>query len=149
MNFQNSTNTNVYLSWLDIENLVKKAAKKIEDRKYDAIIGITNGGIVPASLIAREKRIDDISFIQMYNKEVKYLSLLSFSDKKKYLIVDDIYDTGNTATIISKILRDVKIVYDFIFLLSRYKINTNLYKKNKIFVGNFLNHDKWIVFPWE
>ena len=56
---------NDYLDWDDIENLVKKTALKIKknNKKYDLIIGIKNGGIIPAILISRELDINNIEFI--------------------------------------------------------------------------------------
>jgi len=47
---------------------------------------------------------------------------------KKYLIADEIYDTGNT---FSK-------VFDCDFCVSYATL-----------VAKILNHNKWVVFPWE
>lgn len=148
---QNKLNSNVYLSWSDIENLVQNAIEKIkiDGKKYDAVIGITNGGIVPARLIAREANINNINFVYMLDKKVQNNILPIFNKEKKYLIVDDIYDTGYTHTTVSNLLRNIKIEYDFLFLLSRYELNENLSQKHNIFVCDILNHDRWIIFPWE
>ena len=60
---------------------------------------------------------------------------------KKYLIVDDIYDTGDT---FAKVFIAVKgLDCDFAFLMARYK------DSNVTIVAKVLNHEKWIVFPWE
>ena len=69
---------NDYLDWDDIENLVKKTALKIKknNKKYDLIIGIKNGGIIPALLISRELDINDIEFISI--RRIKYLNLINF-----------------------------------------------------------------------
>ncbi|NOJ29274.1 MAG: hypothetical protein DA328_03800 [Nitrososphaeraceae archaeon] len=146
---QNGINFNCYLNWSDIDELVQKTVKKVENRRYDTIIGITNGGIIPARLIAREIDVDNIYFIYMLDKKVQNDLLPVFSKDKKYLIVDDIYDTGYTYTIVSQLLGNITIGCDFMFLLSRYEIKNDLIDKNSVFVGDFLNHDKWIVFPWE
>lgn len=149
MSSNNRINSNVYLDWSDIENLVQKSIRKIKNKKYDVIVGITNGGIVPARLIAREMCIENINFIYMSNKKIQYNLLTTFNENTKYLIVDDIYDSGYTYTIVSRLLNNIKIEYDFLFLLSRYELNENLSQKHNIFVCNILNHDKWIIFPWE
>jgi hypoxanthine phosphoribosyltransferase len=60
---------------------------------------------------------------------------------KKYLIVDDIYDTGNTFSKVFDSLRGFDC--DFEFLMSRYS------DSNAILVAKILNHNKWVVFPWE
>lgn len=148
---QNKLNSNVYLSWSDIENLVQNAIEKIkiDGKKYDAIIGITNGGIVPARLIAREANINNINFVYMLDKKVQNNILPVFNKEKKYLIVDDIYDTGYTHTVISKLMENIKIDHDFIYLLGKHNITINRSKKSNTYIGTILNHDRWIVFPWE
>jgi uncharacterized protein len=143
-----TTNLNLkndYLDWDNIENLVKKTALKIKknNKKYDLIIGIKNGGIIPAILISRELDINDIEFItirknKMFKKFNKFLK-----DKKYLLIIDEIYDTGKTFFIVNEYFK--RFEYDYACLVSRYRIPDN----NKIVVGKVLNHKKWIVFPWE
>ena len=135
---------NDYLDWDDIENLVKKTALKIKknNKKYDMIIGIKNGGIIPAILISRELDINDIEFITIRkNKIFNFNKFLK--DKKYLLIIDEIYDTGKTFFIVNEYFK--RFEYDYACLVSRYRIPDN----NKIVTGKVLNHKKWIVFPWE
>ena len=65
---------------------------------------------------------------------------------KKYLIIDEIYDTGDTFYKVFDVVRTFNC--DFAFLISRYKDNINN-DTRRIYVGKILNHNKWIVFPWE
>lgn len=135
---------NYYLDWDNIENLVKKTALKIKknNKKYDLIIGIKNGGIIPAILISRELNINDIEFITIRkNKIFKFNKF--HKDKKYLLIIDEIYDTGKTFSIVNEYFK--RFEYDYACLVSRYRIPDN----NKIVTGKVLNHKKWIVFPWE
>lgn len=135
---------NYYLDWDNIENLVKKTALKIKknNKKYDLIIGIKNGGIIPAILISRELDINDIEFITIRkNKIFKFNKF--HKDKKYLLIIDEIYDTGKTFSIVNKYFK--RFEYDYACLISRYRIPDN----NKIVTGKVLNHKRWIVFPWE
>lgn len=136
---------NYYLDWDDIENLVKKTALKIKknnNKKYDLIIGIKNGGIIPAILISRELDINDIEFITIRkNKIFKFNKF--HKDKKYLLIIDEIYDTGKTFSIVNEYFK--RFEYDYACLISRYRIPDN----NKIVTGKVLNHKRWIVFPWE
>ncbi|MGZ5500816.1 MAG: hypothetical protein ACXWEW_06680 [Nitrososphaeraceae archaeon] len=133
-----------YLDWDDIENLVKKTALKIKknNKKYDLIIGIKNGGIIPAILISRELDINDIEFISI--KRNKIFKFNKFHKNKKYLLIDEIYDTGKTFFIVNEYFK--RFEYDYACLVSRYRIPDN---NNKIVSGKILNHKKWIVFPWE
>ena len=136
---------NYYLDWDNIENLVKKTALKIKknnNKKYDLIIGIKNGGIIPAILISRELDINDIEFITIRkNKIFKFNKF--HKDKKYLLIIDEIYDTGKTFSIVNEYFK--RFEYDYACLISRYRIPDN----NKIITGKVLNHKRWIVFPWE
>ena len=135
---------NYYLDWDNIENLVKKTTLKIKknNKKYDLIIGIKNGGIIPAILISRELNINDIEFITIRkNKIFKFNKF--HKDKKYLLIIDEIYDTGKTFSIVNEYFK--RFEYDYACLISRYRIPDN----NKIITGKVLNHKRWIVFPWE
>jgi uncharacterized protein len=65
------------------------------------------------------------------------------SGDKKYLIVDDIYDSGDTY---SKVHRVIEMFdCDFAFLINRCKYAG----KSSAFIGKILNHNKWILFQWE
>jgi uncharacterized protein len=133
-----------HCSWEQIETLTKIVADKIRisNKTYDAIMGITNGGIIPARLMARELNIDYIQLIPVRNKKLCKEELPLLLKDKKYLIIDEIYDTGAT---FSKVYDAVRIFdCDFAFLMSRYKHNSK-----GTYVGKVLNHGRWIVFPWE
>ena len=133
----------VYYDWQDVEILVQILANKLKKstKNYDIILAVTNGGIVPARLMARELNINDIRFIPIRNKKLFLEELYPLHKDKKYLVVDEIYDTGNT---FSKVLDALSgFECDFAFLISRYK-NTSAKAIAKV-----LNHNKWVVFPWE
>lgn len=136
-----------YCSWEEVESLTKILAHKIRKsnrKKYDTILSITNGGIIPARLMARELDINYIQFIPIRNKKLYKEEMPLLSKEKKYLIIDEIYDTGDT---FSKVYDAVRIFNcDFAFLISRYADDNS---NRKIYVGKILNHNKWIVFPWE
>ena len=60
---------------------------------------------------------------------------------RRYLVVDDIYDTGYMFNRVCDMVKEFDC--DFAFLMSRYK------NSNASLVAKVLNHEKWIVFPWE
>jgi uncharacterized protein len=139
----NERSSKEYCTWQEVDLLVENLAYKIQrsGKQYDAILAITNGGIVPARLMARELNINDIHFIPIRNKKLFINELRPLLKGKKYLIVDDIYDTGNTFSKVFDSLRGVDC--DFAFLMSRNR------DSNAIVVAKVLNHNKWVVFPWE
>lgn len=132
-----------YCTWQEIELLVEKLvhAMRRSGKKYDVVLAVTNGGIIPARLIARDLDINHIQFIVVRNKKLYAEDMLPLLKGKKYLIVDDIYDTGDTFNMIYVMVKDFDC--DFAFLMSRYK------NSNSSLVAKVLNHEKWIVFPWE
>jgi len=136
-----------YYSWEQIELLIKRVANEIvrSNKRYYAILGITNGGIIPARLIARELDISHILFIPIRCKKLHEEEMPPLFASRKYLVVDDIYDTGNT---LSVVFNEVgKFDCDFAFLTRRFADNDTGGREE--YTGEILNHEKWIVFPWE
>ena len=152
MNFKDEINEvnspKEYCSWEEVEYLIIVLADKIikkSNKKYDIILGITNGGIIPARLMARELNIDYIQFIPVRNKELQREEMPLLHKDKKYLVIDEIYDTGDT---FSKVYDVVKVFdNDFAFLMSRYE--QQYHHDIEAFVGKILNYNKWVIFPWE
>jgi uncharacterized protein len=127
-------------SWFEIQYLVKEIARKVGEKKYDCILGISNGGIIPAKLLAEELQIDAIRLIPVRKKNVVTSELPLLDKRKRYLVVDDIYDTGATYGRIAVLMAGYRC--DYAFCMSRYEQNVGVY-------GRILNHNRWIVFPWE
>ncbi|HEY7572769.1 MAG TPA: phosphoribosyltransferase family protein [Nitrososphaeraceae archaeon] len=132
-----------YCTWCEIEVLVEKLTRAIHrsGKKYDVILAITHGGIIPAKLVARELTINHLQFIPIRNKKLYMQEMPSLVEDRKYLIVDDIYDTGDTFAKVFDIVK--RFDSDFAFLMTRFKDN------NAKLIARVLNHEKWIVFPWE
>jgi uncharacterized protein len=109
------TSAKEYCSWEEVDILTKTIAQKIRNsnKKYDAILGITNGGIIPTRALAKELEINDIQFIPFKNKKLYAKVMPILSKDKKYLIVDEIYDTGETLSKVDNVLK--KFDYDFAF----------------------------------
>ncbi len=128
-----------HCSWDEIRGIVKGLAGKIRG-KYDCVLGITNGGIVPARLVAEELRIICIMLVPVRGKQVIKEEMPRLDGNKKYLVVDDIYDTGDTYRKVKAALKGYDC--DFAFCMSRYRQDFGAY-------GRLLGHEKWIVFPWE
>jgi hypoxanthine phosphoribosyltransferase len=129
-------------SWFEIHHLVNKIAQQVKakQRTYDCILGVANGGIIPAKLLAEELNMDAIQLIPIRKKQIVMDDMPKLDKKKSYLVVDDIYDTGDTFKILSQSLKEYKC--DYAFCMSRYRhdIGTS---------GMILNHNRWIIFPWE
>jgi hypoxanthine phosphoribosyltransferase len=129
-------------SWFEVHHLVREIAGQLKDSggKFDCVLGISSGGIIPAKLLAEELGIDSIKLIPVKNKQVVYSDMPRLDKQQKYIVIDDIYDTGATSQNVSVALKGYK--FKFAFCLSRYP-------DCKEISGRILNHDRWIVFPWE
>jgi xanthine phosphoribosyltransferase len=98
------------ISWEQLHRDAKALAWRLLDMKtWKGIVAITRGGLVPASIIARELeiRLVDTVCISSYDfkemGESKILKSLDIDDKD-WLLVDDLVDTGRTASIVKDML---------------------------------------------
>lgn len=126
-----------FLSWHDITSLVDSLCTqiRIECEKQDKLVsevykgvhGIPRGGVIIAVLIS-------------HKLNVPYLTSLKEMYGKRFLVVDDIADTGIT---LSKLKAEVYNGADIATL----HYATDSIVKPKFYVD--LKNDDWIVYPWE
>lgn len=128
-------------SWQEIELLVREIADQVKKSgvRYSCILAITRGGIVPARLLSRELGIDTIQFIPVRNKAVIKSEMPVLDADNHYLVIDDIYDTGDTYHKVANVLKGFNC--DYCFCMSRYERHG--------ITAKVLDHNRWIVFPWE
>lgn len=117
----------LFLTWEDIENDINILCNKLKDRKFQFITGLPRGGLIPAVLISHKL---DITY--------KSLNLSKAIIEGRYLLVDDVADSGET-------LVDKK--YD------GYVKATLHYKKHSLIKPDYyareIPNDVWLVYPWE
>jgi uncharacterized protein len=128
-------------SWQEIEYLVKEIAARVikSGIRYNCILAIAKGGIVPARLLSRELGIDTIQLVPVRNKMVIKSEMPVLDASRRYIVIDDIYDTGDTCHKVAHALTGFNC--DFAFCMSRHK--------NHGIAAKVLDHNNWIVFPWE
>jgi uncharacterized protein len=78
-----------YCSWEEVEFLIKLIADRIQksNKKYDVILGVTNGGIIPARRMARELDNNYIQPIPVRNKKLHREELPLFYETKNILLL--------------------------------------------------------------
>lgn len=138
----------VVISWEDFHKHTKELAQKIKTSgKYNKIIAISRGGLIPAGIISYELDIRDTQAIdvssydgenQRQNNDVIVKADIKNVDEKT-LIIDDISDTGRTFELVHHLYPKAK-------LASVYAKSTGI-KAVDIYGGQV--PDKWIVFPWD
>ena len=142
-----------HLSWEDIADAVQKIGDRIKESGYvpDYLIGITLGGLVPLMLLAKQLKNRNVLTIaaQSYDGdkkrelEIRYLPDVDLKGKR-VLLIDEVADSGDTLTAISKILHEK-------YSVGELKSAVVVYKNHSTFKPDFslLSTDEWVVFPWE
>jgi xanthine phosphoribosyltransferase len=122
--------------------------------KWQAIVAITRGGLVPAAIVARELdiRVIETVGIASYHdyktqselqviKDVSHnLIDLAGGDGKAILIVDDLVDTGKTAKVVREMMPKAHFATVYAKPMGRPLVDT--------FVTE-VSQDTWIYFPWD
>ena len=140
------------LSWKGFEKIMNKLIKQIPLEKFDSIMCVSSGGLVPGKLIADKSGLPlAVIAASAYEKgktqvkkEVTLGGIASIHPiKGKILLVDDIVDTG----------KSMEKVYNF--LIEKKEIinvaSAVLYlKPGSCFQPDFYVDEtkKWIVFPY-
>jgi hypoxanthine phosphoribosyltransferase len=143
------------LTWADVEQGVNIIINRIGNKKYDYVIGIANGGLIPATLIAKRLKLKTMSVgLESYDgKNFKNVTLWSEINKRLYilqqhglcLLVDDISDSGKSFNYIKNAyLKNEEILCDTASLVVKPKTTF----MPDYFAMN-VNTDTWVKFPWE
>lgn len=123
--------------------LVKMQAEK--QLKWHGVIAITRGGMIPATIIARELNIllVDTLCISSYDHDkqgaIKVLKRPD-GDGDGYLLIDDLVDTGKTARAAREMLP--KAIFATVYAKDAGKPLVDVYERD--FAQNV-----WIHFPWD
>lgn len=132
---------------VDINNL----ASKLQDEKFEAILGVARGGLLLTQFLAIKLNLRDVFTINsilyddtMKNEKSKVFNIPDLSGYKKVLIADDIVDSGETLSNILEILEKS-------FPHIEFKIASLFYKKTALITPDFMEKEAtaWIDFFWE
>lgn len=85
------------ISWDEYLEAVDHLARKLEqlyDPREAAIIGISRGGLIPATILAHRLGVPGV--LVGYTSHGRFVLPGCFPMCKQWLIVDDLYDTGHT-----------------------------------------------------
>lgn len=148
------------LSWREIEFNIREidAWLKAIEFKPNVIVGINRGGIVPARLLSDRLGVTKIVIISAsrykYGEQEKTEGSIvledypPFEDGSTILVVDDIWDTGET---IRKMRSHIckhsvnTIQLKFVTLVSK----TPGYSPELDYTPVVMSPDSWVVFPWD
>ena len=159
------------LQWSDIEDNCYKIAEQVlntispsSSMKVDAVIGLSRGGLVPATIIAHLLNVRKVLVHGYHSYDtdtnmrdpnnahgVMYKDVVYDLKKglygKQFLIVDDLCDEGITLQGLTKRLyKKFHIGAVQFYTATLYCKSHSIFKPH--FVGEYCNKD-WLVFPWE
>jgi adenine/guanine phosphoribosyltransferase-like PRPP-binding protein len=134
------------ISWEQLHRDSKALAWRLVGmHAWKGIVAITRGGLVPASIIARELeiRLVDTVCISSYDErdqgETTILKSANIDDDD-WLLVDDLVDTGQTACIVREMLPKAHFATVYAKPEGRPLVNTFITE---------VSQDTWILFPWD
>ena len=134
------------ISWEQLHRDAKALAwRLVEKTEWKGIIAITRGGMVPASIIARELeiRLVDTVCVSSYDHRdqgnVNVLKPVDI-DGDGWLLVDDLVDTGQTARVVRDMLPKAHFATVYAKPAGRPLVDTFITE---------VSQDTWILFPWD
>ena len=122
------------VDWFEMESLVNHLCEKINshDKKYQNILGLQRGGLIPAVMISHTLGIP----------------MVKGDISPNTLIVDDICDSGET---LDKLIKKYQTLYNEPFNLDsavlHYKPHTSCFEPT--LHAEKWNKDVWLIYPWE
>jgi|SRR5579859_2330248 len=136
------------VSWDDVQRDSAILAAKLAERgRWQGIVAVARGGLVPAALVSRSLEIRTVETISIatyerdHQGEPRLLKPPSATtDGAGWLIIDDLVDRGTTMRVVRKLLPKAQVGV--------------LYAKPEgepladVFVRQF-PQDSWLDFPWE
>lgn len=132
------------VTWEEVVTICDRLAIKLERGEYTRILAVSRGGLVPACLLAHRLNINRVESININKLDLHGpIDLIKYQfsqNQDKFLVVDEIVDTGYT-------FRMIRNVLPYVYYVA-------LYTKPKGFefadlIGVKIIQDTWLHFPWE
>jgi len=136
-----------YYTWQQVQNMVQDILRQTRDKQFDAVVGLTRGGLTPAVLVSQYLDIPmhTLKISLRDHQEQESLAVLDKLSNQKVLVIDDINDTGATINYIKENWTLNNLTYAVL-------INNEASDADVDYSSVDINkreNDVWIVFPWE
>ncbi len=138
------------VTWAEVHRDAKRLVRKLMGLgPFEGIVALTRGGLVPASILAREMeiRVVDTLCISTYEKQqMGEINVLKIPERaaavggEGWLLVDDLVDTGTTARKAREILPKAHFATVYAKPQGKPVVDT--------FVAE-VEQDVWVFFPWD
>ena len=140
-----------YYTWEQIESMTQDILRQTRDKQFDAVVGLTRGGLTPAVLISQYLDIPmhtlKISLRDHVGEDnvVEARENFGVNSGKNILVIDDINDTGATLNYLQESWGHDTVTYAVLINNEASDADVD-YSSINI---NKMEDDVWIVFPWE
>ena len=142
-----------YYGWEEVAGLTQDIIRQatVDGKKFDAVVGLTRGGLTPAVLISQYLDIPmhalKVSLRDHVGKDdlVEAREAFGINSGKNILVIDDINDTGATINYLKECWGHDNATYAVLFNNEASEAEVD-YSARDI---NKLENDVWIIFPWE
>ena len=134
------------VSWEELHRDAKALAwRLLGNGPWQGIVGIARGGLVPATIVARELeiRLIDTFCVSSYDHQTRgKVDVLKAppGSGEGWLIIDDLVDTGATAKVVRDALPNAHFATIYAKPTGRPLVDTYITE---------VSQDTWIHFPWD
>ena len=134
------------VSWAELHRDAKALAWRLVGiGPFEGIVAVTRGGLVPAAIVARElelRLIDTLCIASYDDRKQGALTVLKGveGDGTGWLIIDDLVDTGKTATKVREMLPKAHFATVYAKPAGRPLVDSFITE---------VSQDTWILFPWD
>jgi hypoxanthine phosphoribosyltransferase len=153
----------VYYTWHDIENLTQKVISHMRKENWvpTIIVGITRGGLIPATLISHQLKTPMCSLDVSLRDNNLFKPTTSWipneiTNGHRILIVDDLNDTGQTFSWIKTDWQETIKGISATWPENSIKFAALMHNVPSPFQTDFwgieINKEedpRWVVYPWE
>ena len=131
--------------WNKIDDLVQEIKNRSSNFKPTHIVGIARGGLIPAVMLSHQLNLPmETLGVSFRDNKATHHTKFKPIDDARYLIVDDINDSGTTFKVVSDIFKNRRLTFATAALVNKEKSDFSV-----DFYGEMFYYDDWINFPWE
>lgn len=140
----------VHIDWSDIDQSIEDILKDLPFNKFDTILGLARGGMIPATILAYKTDCHNLQQLGVRTRDVENIQYYGSPQLVgNVLIVDDINDSGLTFSSVKDYVKhhfdhdEIKTI-TYASLIRR--VSTSF---NDDIAGLVADNDSWYVFPWD
>lgn len=139
-----------HIDWKDIDQSIEGILKELPMGRFDTILGLARGGMIPATILAYKTKCHNLQQLGVRTRDVDNIQYYGAPQLAgNVLIVDDINDSGLTFSSVKDYIKhhfdhdEIKtITYASLIKRSSTSFNEDI-------TGLVADNDSWYVFPWD